>query len=177
MYPPEIAKPALYVKELAKRLKEKKHEIVVITYSNIPEKVPGVRIVAINKRLPLPIRLFLFVIALMRASLRADIIYSQNGASVELPAGLVALITRRPLIIHMIDNPARQKTASISFLKQIESFALKHARKVITDIPMERPEVLPFKPMPTTEYDAYNKSWDAHIDLLQNTFKDIYKNA
>ena len=67
MYPPETAKPALYVKELAKRLKEKKHEIVVITYSNIPEKVPGVRIVAINKRLPLPIRLFLFVIALMRA--------------------------------------------------------------------------------------------------------------
>ena len=119
----------------------------------------------------------MFIIALMRASFRADIIYAQNGASVEFPAGLVTLITRRPLIVHMIDKLAHQKTASNTLLKQIENFALKHARKVITDIPIERPEILPFKPVPTAKYDAYNKSWDTHINLLQNTFKDICKNA
>lgn len=171
LYPPDIAEPAPYVKELARRL-AKNHQVTVIIYGHLPEKVPGVSFICVNKRRPLPIRLLCFSFALWKTTLSADIIYAENGASVELPAGIIAILTHRPLIMHIGDKQVHQRAAKKSLLGCIEHFAFSHAKATITDNPLKRPEILPFEPVPEDEIVSYQTSWKTHIHMLQNIFKN-----
>lgn len=172
LYPPEISESARYVKELAKRL-IKRHEITVVAYAHLPENVPGVRIISVNKRRPLPFRLVAYTLALWRAARAGDVIYAENGASVELPAGLVALITRRPLIFHMGDKNAEMRASENKLLGFVGSLAMRHAQRIITDMPVKRPIIWPFEPFPKTKFNEYDKSWDEHTKTLEEIFKRV----
>lgn len=169
LYPPDVAEPAPYVKELAARLQET-DDVTVIAYGHLPETVTGVRIVTVSKRRPLPIRLIAFTFALLRAARKADILYVQNGPSVELPAALVSLFARAPLIVRIGDKPAHERAKRRPLLGAIERFARKRAREVVTDSPLPRPEILPFAPRPAAAFDAFERSWKGHADALRDTF-------
>lgn len=169
LYPPEIGDPAPYVKELARRL-SRDHEVTIVLYGYLPEKIPSVSFVPINKRSPLPIRLFQFTLALIRALRKADILYAENGASVELPAGIIALLMQKPLILHVGDKIAQDKAKENFLLRSIHNFARRSARTVINTIPNVRPEILPFAPKPEEEFNDYEKSWDIHINTLEEIF-------
>jgi hypothetical protein len=170
LYPPDIAEPAPYIKELASRL-AKEQEIVVVAYTRLPEEVPGVRIVAISKHHPLLIRLIAYTFALWKEALKANIIYAQNGASVELPIGLVARLTRKPLIIGVGDKQAHQHATKKMLFRQIEHFAFSKAKNIIRSEPLARPEILPFEPVLESVFISYKNSWEKHIAELQNIFK------
>lgn len=170
LYPPDIAPLAPYVKELAKRLADSMHEVTVVTYAYLPEKVPGVHIVAVNKRKLLPVRLIQYTWLLWRAAKTADVVYAQNGASVELPAGLVTFFVRCPFIIRIGDNAAHERAAAHPLFRRIEDFAFKRAGKIITDTPAPRPEILPFEPAPIAAQAAYQKSWEKHTSDLIKIF-------
>ncbi len=174
LYPPEIGGAAPYVKELAQRLRGR-HEVTIVAYAHLPEKVPGVRIVAIDKRPPLPARLFRYTAALLRAAGDADILYAQNGASVELPAGIAALARRAPLIMHIGDEAAHRRAAGNPLLRRIERFAFKRAAKIVTDMPLARPEILPLEKAPEQELAAYEASWGNHINALEGIFQHAKK--
>lgn len=66
LYPPDIAAPALYVKELAKRIATL-HDVTIVAYANLPETMPEVRMIAVSKRQPLPLRLLTYFAALIRS--------------------------------------------------------------------------------------------------------------
>ena len=172
IYPPEIGAPASYVKELAKRLVEN-HEVTIVVYGRLPEKVPGVSFVCINKQKPLLIRLLHFVSVFLKEAKKVDIIYAENGASVELPLSVVSLFVKKPVIFHIGDKLADEKTKNSQLQKRIKDFVQKRARKVLTGAPPERPEILPFDPVPQSEFDACESSWTKHI----NTLEDLFKNA
>jgi hypothetical protein len=172
LYPPEIAEPAPYIKELTKRL-AKKHQIILVIYGHLPEKVPGVSFICIDKRWPLPLRLLYFTFSLWKAVRKADILLAENGPSVEIPAGIVALFTSRPLIIHIGDSNAREKAKENTLLKYVECFAAGRARRIIDKNPLPRPEILPFNPRPQEEINAYEKSWGTHINELENLFSSV----
>lgn len=172
LYPPDIAEPAPYVKELAKRLSGK-HEITVVTYGRLPERVPGVRIVAVNKQNPLPFRILIYAGALFRAALGTDVIYIQNGPSVELPAGIVALLTRKPLIARIGDIAAHEHASKSVFRSQIEHFTFSRAKKIITDSPIQKVEILPLEPRPVHAIEEYDKSWETHLKKLEDTLKHV----
>jgi hypothetical protein len=167
LYPPDIAEPAPYVKELAKRLSEKQ-EVTVVSYGHLPEKVPGVSFVSIDKRNPIFVRLPIFIFKLWRASLGADIIYAENGTSVELPAGLIALISKKKFIVHVGDKKAHTRAKQNSLAKIIENFAFGRAHKIITEIPTERPEILPFESTSQEAIALHKKSWEMHLQILEN---------
>ncbi len=169
LYPPDIAEPAPYVKELAKRL-SKEHIVTIVAYGTLPEKIQGVRIIAVNKRRPLLLRLLAYTTALVRASRDADLIYAENGASVELPAGLVALITGRPLVIHIGDKDAHERAARNKLYFFIEKFAILRAQRTIIETPMKRPEILPLEPRPDAALAAYEASWSMHFNSLNTIF-------
>lgn len=169
LYPPEIAEPAPYMKELAKRL-AKLHEVTIVAYARLPEKIPGVSIITIDKRQPLPIRLFAFLRALWQATRCVDVVYAENGASVELPSGIIARLGRRPLIMHLGDRAAHKRAHKNSFLRNIEHFALSRAARVITDMPIARPEILPLEPYPAEAFAAYEESWSTHLRALEDAF-------
>ncbi len=169
LYPPEIAEPAPYIKELAKRLAEL-HEVTIVAYARLPEKVPGVSIVVIDKRRPLPLRLLSYMQALWQAAKHADVVYVENGASVELPAGLISFFRKRLLIVHIGDRTAHERARTHVLLRNIERFTLARAARVIREMPATRPEILPFEPFPTEQFTAYEKSWEAHLRILQDAF-------
>jgi hypothetical protein len=169
LYPPDVAWPAPYVKELARRLSPA-HSVTIVTYGDTPEKVEGVRFVTVSKRVPRALRLVRYTQALRREAKLADVIYGENGASVELPLTIVSFLSRTPILLHIGDERAHKKAAGSARLKTIEKAAMQSARKVVTDSPLERPEILPFEPYPTNEFAAYEASWQKHLETLEDLF-------
>jgi hypothetical protein len=169
LYPPDIAQPAPYVKELARRL-AREHEVVVLTYGRLPERAAGVRTVMVDKRLPLPLRLLYYTLLLLREAYRADAVYAENGASVELPLALVAALIRRPLILHIGDSRAYHHAQENRLLRAIARGAQDSAQRVLAEAPPEPPEILPFEPRPDAAIDAYEASWRKHLEDIASAF-------
>ena len=169
LYPPDIADPAPYVKELAKRLSSR-HEITIVTYGHIPEKISGVKIVTTDKRKPLLVRLIKYGATLVREARGADVVYAQNGPSVELPVLFVSLFTHTPIILHFGDSLAHERAASYPLLKLLERFTLSRAKEILHDTVPERPEIISFKPRPVAALNEYEIKWDTHLKLLEKIF-------
>jgi hypothetical protein len=178
LYPPDIAFPAPYIKELATRLSGDKtdgsrDEIVIVTYSEIPEKIPGVQILATSKRRPLVRRLLSYTAMLMRAAQNADVLFVENGASVELPVVLISFIIRTPIIFH-ISDPIAHTYASQHFLYGLfEKIVQSKAKKSIAEVPLQRPEILPFSQKDTDQFALYEQSWSKHLILLRKVFSEL----
>jgi hypothetical protein len=147
--------------------------VTVVTYGKLPEQVAGVAIIAVPKNRMLVARLFDYTFVLLKAARNADVVYAQNGASVELPAALVALLTRRPLIMGLSDTAAHERAKKSGALGMLERFALGRAKYIVTDLPLERPEILPFGLNPEEEMQEYEASWRAHLTRLENLFGKI----
>lgn len=169
LYPPDVAWPAPYTKELARRLSPA-HQVTVVSYGEIPEKIEGVRLICVSKRIPRAWRLMRYTAALLRAARGADLIYAENGASVELPVTLVSFLSRTPILMHLGDQRAHKKAAGSIALSNIEKAALSSAKKVVTDSPLERPEILPFKEHPINEFASFEASWQKHLEMLEDLF-------
>ncbi len=165
LYPPDIAQPAPYVKEFATR-KAAQHMVTIVTYGHLPEQVPGVRIIAVSKLQPLFLRLLAYTLALWKEVRKADIIYVQNGASTELPAGIISILTGKPLIFHIEDKAAHERAQKQFVLGVIELFVTRHARRMVLSHPDSRPEILPFVPPPTAAMELYEQSWKRHLTEL-----------
>lgn len=162
LFPPDVAPVATYTKELAQRLATG-HEVHILAYGRLPEHVPGVAITTVSKRHPLLTRLVLFLIALIKHARHADRIVIENGASVELPALFAALLTQKPYILHRGDRST--PTSRMRLL--IERIARRYARRTITDLPIPRPEQLPFAPVSEEANATYERSWQEHIRELE----------
>lgn len=169
LYPPDIDEPAQYVKELARRLSGV-HEVTVILYGHLPESVAGVKFVCIDKRRPAIVRLSHFFFALLRTTRNADILYVQNGVSVELPVLLWSLVARIPFVIHMSDAVSLERAQHNRFFKYIEMQMRKRARQVVEHTPLPRPEILPFDDKPEKELGAFENSWKEHLAYLEHQF-------
>jgi hypothetical protein len=169
LYPPDVAAPAPYVKELARILSEE-YEILVVAYAHLPETLPGVRIIPVSKRRSLPVRLVFFFVTLLRTIQRGDILYIENGASVELPALLVAYITGCTLLIHLGDMDAHERAQKNILYRFLERAACKRARAVIESSPLPHPELFPLEVMPTESMEAYRTSWMEHLAFISPLF-------
>lgn len=170
LFPPDIGGAAAYVKELAARL-ALQHDVTVIMYGRLPEKVAGVSLICIDKRTPLGVRLVRYIFALLRTARQADILYAENGPSVELPAGIITRFLSIPLVVHIGDTPAHHHAARHRLRRLIERFAFRHACSVISAQPAQRPEILPFDPYPAGEIESHETSWRSHIAMLNNIFE------
>jgi len=108
LYPPEIAEPAPYTKELATRLSIV-HDVTVVAYANDIEPVPGVTCVQVDKRKPLPVRLAKFVVALWKAGKGKDVIYSEGAVASAFPSLVVSTARKIPLVVHMREDEAWER--------------------------------------------------------------------
>lgn len=192
LYPPDIKEPAPYVKELADRL-SLTHAVTVLAFNHIPERVTGVEIVSVEKSDVLPIRLFRFLRALARTSRDVDIVYVQNGPSVELPVLLFSFFNPKPLYVRLGDEVALEHSEATPLLRallhalvrratgivvhpessMVSAFFMKHvpqARIHAMKRPLMRPEILPFVPHPDEAFGAYEASWTEHTEKLNTLF-------
>lgn len=169
LYPPDVTWPAPYIKELARRLSPA-HEISIVTYGDLPEQVEGVEIVSISKRVPRLMRLMRYTRALLKAAGKADVIYAENGPSVELPLVVASFVSRTPIIFHTGDERARVNSQKSAPLRALYSAAQSSAKKAASDSPLPRPEILPLDEYPTNEMAAYEASWQKHLEALEDLF-------
>ena len=170
LYPPDIAEPAPYIKELARRLSDT-HSVTIATYAKFPERVDGVKIIYTSKGRPLPLRLAAFTYLLWKAAREADVMYAENGPSVELPVAIVALLTNTPLYVHLGDQAAHGRAQKHFVIRTIERFFLLQAKQTVPHSPLSRPEILPFEARPNKELANFEQSWQEHISILKNILK------
>lgn len=122
IYPPEIGGPATYTKELCERFAHT-HDITVITYTNSADAFPNTHLVPVGKGRPLPIRLAVFFVKLLRASKGTDIIYVQNAMAAGLPVALVHIITGIPFVLKFVGDEAWERATQHKFTtKRLEDF-------------------------------------------------------
>lgn len=172
LYPPDVAEPAPYVKNLAGRL-EDGHDVTIVLYGRLPETVPGVSFVSVNKQDLLPIRLARYLVALYRATRKADVLYVMNGPSVELIAGILTIFTRTPMFVHLGDDDANKWIERKPLLRFIKQFVIKRASARIDTLPPQQPEILPFGEYPVAAFATYEQTWNAHIEELETLFQKI----
>jgi len=173
LYPPETADSAVYIKRLAGLLNDEEYSITIVTYASMPERISGVNIVTTDKYRPLIIRLLAYTKILWKAASSADIIYAENGASIELPVFIISLFTKTPIIFHIGDKAAYEYAQKNILLKYIQKLALGRAKKIIEETPLKKPEILPFQEESSEEKEAYATSWSKHLNLLNESFKNV----
>lgn len=193
LYPPDIKEPAPYVKELAGRL-SLSHAVTVLAFSHIPERVTGVEIISVVKSNILPVRLWQFFSALIHAARNADVIYVQNGPSVELPLLLFSFLNPPSIFLRLGDEVALSHAEATPLRRHILSSLLKRVCGVVVhtatsnasvffmkdlpsprihnmERPPSRPEILPFVPYPTDTLLTYEASWSTHTEKLTTLFE------
>ena len=168
LFPPDTGDPAAYVKELATRLKS--HQVTVLMYGYLPESIPHVVTVAIDKRQLMPTRLLKYTSALWRHSRTAELIVINNAPSTELPALLVSFL--RPNKMLLCDSDPIATTAARSGLYRIIHQLLKRRCKKTIILPdgavYKKPEVLPFTEIDEDIYTKRETWWDNHLNELSN---------
>lgn len=187
LYPPDIADTARSVKELAQRLRAQ-HTISILTYGHIPEAIPDVHIITIQKKLRTFIRLIRFTHALWKHGRTVDVIYAVNGPSIEFPLICTSYFMRTPVILSLGDERALCHTTTHPLLKILLTSAIRVSSKIISDsnasyvhaytkslsdkknivchTPLPRPEILPFSILSQDAFVLYENSWNAYIALL-----------
>jgi hypothetical protein len=183
LYPPDIAELAPYTKELATRLSAT-HTVEILTYGHIPEAIPGVTITSVEKSSILPLRLLRFFLALYRRARGVDVVYTQNGPSVELPVLLLSYISKTPLYLRIGDRTAVKNSETHFLFKRLLARTASRARAVVIHnanaqygVPVQyipqpdtRPEILPFSPYPKEAFAHFEDSWKTHVTHLNTLF-------
>lgn len=88
IFPPEVGGPAHYSKSLSEALSAQGHDVRVVLYGSL-------------KSLPSGVRHALYTLKLLWASLTADAIIAFDTYSVGLPAAIVGILTRKPVIVRI----------------------------------------------------------------------------
>lgn len=163
LFPPDTGDPAPYVKELATRLHT--HEVTALMYGRLPESVPNVTIVTVDKRQWLPLRLFKYTAALWLNSKTAELIIVNNAPSTELPALLVSFLRSRKMLLCASD-PIATSAAQSGIYKIIHRLLNRRCLKTIV-LPSggiyKKPEVLPFVQNDEHEHTRREAWWNTHI--------------
>ena len=164
LFPPDMADPAPYIKELATRL-TKEHRVTVLAYGSLPESVSKVTFITIPKRFSAPWRLLRCTLQLFRAAAAHDRVLLQNGASIEMPAYMVSRWYRSKLMLMMSDQKVTYSGWRASLHKRLTARCLVLSHHELT-WPPPRPEVFPFVPKPETDFLHYEQSWQEHLKHL-----------
>ncbi len=185
LYPPDIKEPAPYVKEVATRLNER-YTVSILAYNHIPEKIDGVTITTVEKTQRVFSRMFSLYKTLCTQARENDILFVQNGPSVEVPLLAFLLMTRtRPrTILRLGDRVPLLRTYTSFLASWITRLLLSRVDIVLTHEdtrefvatstvlprPHARPEILPFAPPNEAAKQAYETSWTTHLDALHSLF-------
>lgn len=174
LFPPDIAEPAPYMKELAKRLSHD-HVVTVVLYGHLPESVPQVTFSVIDKRVSLPLRLIRYFFVLWRTLRSTDILFLENSPSVLLPGLLAASIARVPVVLHTGDVHATAYGNTHFLFDALQRLAHRFAKASIAETPAQKPERLPFGNPADGAFARYENSWAAHCDIIRSQFIHVTK--
>jgi hypothetical protein len=166
LFPPDHNDSAKYCKELSLQLSNSGHQVEVLAYGKLPESVEGVDINTVNKSLPLPIKLGIFIYKFFIASLRQDRIIINNGPTVELASLFIYPFIVNKSIFLLSDKKA---TFGLKGIRRISnSFLANNLATINIDTEKYlRPEIHPFRKSDLTEEEFAN-NWEQHQKEILN---------
>ena len=155
IFPPEIGGPATYTLEVSRRLKERGHQIRVVTFTDSKPEIKDLEVlpVRLNYRiLGTILRQTRLFFTILRAARGTELIYAQGPVVVGLCSLIVGKLLRKPVVVKFVGDIAWEnafnqgKTAQLleDFLHQpqgglyitlllwIQKFVFHRANKVIT---------------------------------------------
>jgi glycosyltransferase involved in cell wall biosynthesis len=118
IYPPEVGGPATYTVELAERLRGM-HEVVIVAYADDAQAVPSTTLIQVSKKQSLPMRLFKYYRILLKEASKADLIYVQNAVAAGLPAVLVGMRLKKPVILKFVGDEAWERATQAGKTKKL----------------------------------------------------------
>lgn len=104
IFPPDIGGPATYTEALGRGLAKEGIKVTVVCYSDMTgerDDVYPFRVMRISRRHILPVRYLLYLLALLRCVAKSNLIYAMGPVSDGLPAWIVSIILRKPLLIRL----------------------------------------------------------------------------
>lgn len=156
IYPPDIGGPATYSRTIAEEFMARGLNVTVITYGAINEVEPRksfyeVQHHKISRKLPKGLRHFVYFLSVLWHGRCTDVIYAQQPVSEGLPAMIAAKILRKKFVLKVVGDYAWEQGVQrfgvadllddflqkkygfrVEMLRKIESFAAKHADRVVT---------------------------------------------
>lgn len=99
--PPEIGGPATVISELARSLVRAGHDVTIITYTEHPDALPGVRIVSVPRGSSALMRYLRFAQALLPLVKKADTVFATDVFSVGIPTRLALIGTKTKFILRL----------------------------------------------------------------------------
>lgn len=175
LFPPDIAPPAQYTKELATRLATT-NAVEVLHYGSRPEKIEGVLMHAVNKYSAAPLRALILTVQLLRFGWQVDKILITNGPSVELPALVASVLYKNKMTLICNDVPALNRSLASSLQRRIHTYLTSLIANTISDIEhklLVKPIIHPLLPHPTKELDMYESLWRKHVLIYQESSNTI----
>ena len=169
LFPPETASQAVYTKEVVRRLANE-HEISILTHGEFPEEVPKASIYTISKKQPRIFRFFSCLRQLIHKAKTKDILYIQNGVSIEIPLFFLLPFIQNPIVFHISDIDAYKRTQKNFFLRYIEQKIQKKSHYVLKTLPEKKPEIIPFERSPQQALIHYEEDWNKHLKILKKAF-------
>ncbi|MFC2122475.1 glycosyltransferase family 4 protein [Bacteroidota bacterium] len=155
IFPPEIGGPAVYTREVARRLKEKGHQIRVVAFISAEPEAEDLEIIPVRLSYGLlgsisrRARMFFTI---LRTARDADLIYAQGPVVVGLTSLIVGKLRRKPVAVKFVGDIAwehavnRGRTSrllddflsrpeggiDIKILMRIQKWVFHNASRVIT---------------------------------------------
>lgn len=182
LYPPDIAPLAVYVKECARRMSAAQ-TVSLLVYAHIPELLSDVQIHTVSKNTPRIVRIIRAFFTYMRLVKNTDVVFLQNGVSMELPILLASYILRKRIVFYISDPVPVHSIEKNSFARFIfrtlcnRASSLLCTRELIPKIkngkwnelavPLPRPEIMPETAYPKDAFMEYEASWDVHMKKLK----------
>lgn len=152
LYPPEIARIAVYSRQVARRLKIN-NQVSVLAYGHKIDPKDDLAVLVVDKTQPLFVRLLKYSWALFKLSKTHDIIYVQNAVAAGLPAVLVKYFTGKPVVVNFLEDEAWKRSLNwnltskswddffnykiidkkIKRVVNIQKWTLRHASKILVN--------------------------------------------
>ena len=106
IFPPDVGGPATHTSQLAEELRDRGHDVTVLTLTDDPRAVGGPGLVRYPRRWPWPVRTAAVAAWLLRHRRRYDVVYT-NG--LDLPAVACGLLGRRPVVLKVVGDHAWER--------------------------------------------------------------------
>lgn len=123
IYPPAPGGPATYTWAVSEKLATH-HDVEIVAYATADRIDPpsGVTLSTVSERLPLPLRLVLYIWRLWRRSAHADVIYAQNAVAAGLPAVLVGRLRCLRVVIKFVGDEAWERARLSGYSGTLDEF-------------------------------------------------------
>jgi len=162
LFPPDTSDSAAYAKLLAAQLSEL--PLTVVAYGRLPESVPSVPIVSVDKSGSKLLTVLRCLLALQR--LRPTTLLVHNGPSADVPALLYKLTHPRVRVIYIESD--KQALVNKSYWLQQQ---LQNRSQAVVSLPEHSwaylpAEVLPFAAPDLNATQAQATWWREHVSMI-----------